>query len=129
MNILGVVWSADMAGEFGGDFADASFEHIVSRTRNPSDLTGPATVTTTEHTCKALGIAYEQRFIDGETVKRGDFQAIILRGTIDPAGLPAPGDAITCYPPGASSPVTATVVGDIAITAGFVTVQVRGPGV
>lgn len=110
-------------------FAASSFVHVVSRTRNPSDLTGPATVTTTEHACRALARAYERRFIDGTSVRESDFQVVISRETISPAGLPAPGDTITCNPPGSSSPVTATIVAVIAVAEGSVTVQVRGAGV
>lgn len=127
MPILGVDWAADMAAAFGGDFADGSILHVVSSARTPGALTGPLVVTTTTHTCKALGFAYERRFIDGTTVKIGDLQVIILRDSISPPVLPAPGDTITCSLPGGAS-VAVKAVGLIAVTDAFVTVHVRGPG-
>lgn len=124
---LGVDWSADMAAEFAGDFGAATITRVVTSVAG-TYVTGPRTETTASHTCKALGLAYERQYIDGTTVKDGDFKAIILRGTITPATLPAPGQVIAVTPPGGSSTVDARIVRVLAVTEGFVTVHVRGGG-
>jgi hypothetical protein len=127
VTILGVDWAADMAATFGGDFSSASFVRVVSTTPG-AHITGPATPTTATHTCLALGLAYERKYIDGTTVKEGDFKAIILRGSITPDTLPAPGQVLTCPPPGASVGVAVRIMRVLSVTAGFVTVHVRGHG-
>jgi hypothetical protein len=127
--ILGVDWSADMAATFGDDFRDATIVRQVSRTRDSNQLSGPATITTSEHTCKVLALGYARRFIDGSSVRAGDMAAIILRGTLDPATVPAPGDTITCFTPAGASTVTATVIAIESITEAFITAQIRGAGV
>lgn len=130
---LGVDWAAEMYADFADDFREASFEHIVSTSRTPGQLSGPLVKTTATYTCKALALGYARRFIDGTLVRVGDFRVIILRGSIAPVdeeddiAIPAPVDSVTCVDPNGAT-VTTTIVALDAVTEAFITAQVRGPG-
>jgi hypothetical protein len=127
--ILGVAWSSEMVAEFAGDFGDASIIHTVSSTLDPSSLSGAPISATTDHTCKALSLAFKQHLIDGTRVREGDFHVIVLRGTISPDVAIVIDDAMSVIPPGGGVAVTVRVLAIVASTEAFITTQVRGVGV
>lgn len=127
--ILGVVWSTEMAAEFAGDFGDASIIHTVSSTLDPSSLSGAPIRATTDHTCKALALGYDQHLIDGTRIREGDFRVIVLRGTISPSVAIVVDDTMSVIPPGGGSAVSVRVIAIEAFTEAFITARVRGAGV
>jgi hypothetical protein len=127
--ILGVAWSSEMAAEFAGDFGDASIIHTVSSTLDPSSLSGAPISATTDHTCKALSLAFKQRLVEGTRIQEGDFHVIVLRGTISPAVAIVVDDTMNVIPPGGGAAVTVRVLAIVASTEAFITAQVRGVGV
>lgn len=123
--ILGVEWFTEMAAEFAGDFRDATLDHATSSTLDDANLNGPPILASAIHTCKALAFSYRREHIDGTSVLEGDFRAIVLRGTIDPAVTPSPGDTLSLARPASTEIVAARIVRIEAITEAFVTAQVR----
>lgn len=100
---------------------------------DPSDPAGPPLSTTATYTCDGIAWGYEQRYLDGEKIKSGDYQVTLLRGTmrddalaLAPSFVPASGDVIAAPPPGSTTPINGRVVKLEAVTEAFVTCQVRG---
>lgn len=134
-DILDRDWSARMAANFGGRLSSATFVHSTPGTVDPNRPAFGTQPTEDEFSCDAIPFAFELKQIDGELIHKTDYQVMILRGTIkdeddvaSPNSLPVPGDTISVPRPGETTPRTGTIAGVIAVTAAFITVQVRGPG-
>lgn len=135
MGALGRDWKARMAARFGGRLYAATFTKNTVTGQDPDDPSGPPSASSATYTCSAIALGYEERYIDGEDIKKGDYRVMILRGTIlDEDGVaadvvPNPGDTVSCPSPGGSTPVASRVVSVKPITEAFATCQVRGTGV
>ena len=134
MGTLGRDWKTRMAVRFGGRLATGSFTRTTVTGPNPADPSGPPLSSSATYDCDLIAFGYGERYVDGETIKKGDYRVQVLRGTVKLAGVasdavPGPGDIVSCPPPGSTTPASGRVVGVSGITEAFATVQVRGVGV
>lgn len=132
MGALGRNWAARFAARFKGRLSAATFTKETITGPDPANVSGPPLSSSATYACDAYAFDFEERFVDGETIRKGDYKVMILRGTIedsagDPAAvLPAVGDVVSCPPPGSETPLDARVVSVSPITEAFVTCHVRG---
>lgn len=77
--VLGRDLGADAYSRFGGRLFAATLRHEV-----PDPIVDPTNVTSTpfDYTCDAYAFSYKQEYVDGERVLKGDYQVVILRGSI-----------------------------------------------
>jgi hypothetical protein len=133
--VLGRDLATKFANRFAGRLASATFTKWTAGGVNPSDPAGPPLGSSAMYSCDAIALAYEERFVDGETILKGDYQVVVLLGSIKlgdvlaPGVVPNPGDSISCPPPNQTTPVTGAVVSIVAVTAVAITCQVRGAGI
>jgi len=80
--LIGIDWSATFADLFGGQLTTATFVRKDVTGYNPADPTGAPTTTDSSYQCEAIAWAYDERFVDGEKVFKGDYRVTILVGSI-----------------------------------------------
>ena len=122
-----------MAARFGGRLSSGSFVRKTITGVDSANPAGPPLSTSATYTCDVVALGYQERYVDGEFIKKGDYRVVVLRGTVELDGVasdvvPNPGDSINCPPPGSSTPAAARVVDVKPITEAFATCQVRGVG-
>jgi hypothetical protein len=111
-----------MLARFSGRLNDATLTQQASSAYDASDPTAAPTGTPTAIACEGLAFEYQRRDIDGTRVVKGDYQVVLLRGSV----MPAPGDLISIPPPGSTVAASARVIAVEAVTEAFTTLQVRG---
>lgn len=121
---LGEDFAADAMAEFSGQLYDATLTQLDDGEIDPDDPTAAPDGDSTDYDCEGIAFTYEQRYIDGTRIVKGDYRVVLLRGSLDV--MPAPGDTISIPPPGSSTPATARVINVEAVTEAAITLQVRG---
>lgn len=80
---LGIDWSADMAEVFGADLHDVSFlKTTFGIAYDPTHPSAAPSSASARFFARGIVFSYENEMIDGESVKQGDYQVLILLGTI-----------------------------------------------
>lgn len=125
--VLGRDLGADALGQFGGRLYTATLHKDVATV--PSGSPTSTNISTTDYTCDAIAFRYEESYVDGERIKRGDYRVVILLRSLPGGIVPNPGDRITIPPPGQTAPTNARIMTVDALTEAQITVHVRGPGV
>ncbi len=127
MSLLGRDFSAIAYARFGGRLQSATLTRRVTGAMNLGDPAGAPATTSTPYACEGVSFRYRQRFVDGERVRKGDYLVVLLRGSLSAAaGVPQPGDSIDIPPPDWTGTYTGYVVDVPLVTAGQITLQVRG---
>ncbi len=121
---LGQDFESDAIDVFSGDLYDAVLTKQAESAYDEDDPTAAPTTTPVAHDCEGIAFSYQQRLIDGTRIMKGDYQVVLLRGSL--TVIPAPGDTIAIPPPGSDTPATARVVNVDAVTEAQITLQVRG---
>lgn len=84
MKVLGVDWSADMAGHFADELLKGTFtKRTNGDTYDASDPSGPPDVDEDTYGFSGHPFSYDVSLIDGERIIRGDYAVIILLGSIN----------------------------------------------
>jgi hypothetical protein len=71
-----------MAARFGGRLYDATFTKKTAGAYDTSNPSGPPSYAPIVYACKGIAFSYSVDFIDGERIKEGDYEVMILLGTI-----------------------------------------------
>lgn len=121
---LGQDFTQDAMDAFSGELYDAVLTTQAIEAIDVNNPTAAPTGTPVAHPCEGFAFDYEQRDIDGVRIVKGDYQVVILRGSLDV--VPKPGDEISIPPPGATIAKAARVVNVVAITEAQITLQARG---
>lgn len=130
--VLGRDWAARFASRFGGRLYQATLTKKIAGAYDASDPSGPPTTTSPTYTCSAIALGYNSRFVANERTQKGDYQVLILRGTLldsmlaSANVLPSAGDTILIPPPRGSVAVLGRIVGVDPITEAFATCHVKG---
>jgi hypothetical protein len=121
---LGQDFAADALAAFSGELYDATLTRFAETGYDVDDPAGAPTGASTEYDCEGIAFDYEQSYIDGSRVMRGDYRVVILRGSL--AIVPAPGDVMSIPPPNETVAKSARVIAVEAVTEAQVTLHVRG---
>lgn len=121
---LGQDFGADALAAFSGELYEATLSRFTETGYDANDPAGAPTGSSTEYDCEGIAFDYEQSYIDGSRVMRGDYRVVILRSSL--AVIPVPGDVVSIPPPGGTVAKDARVITVEAVTEAQVTVHVRG---
>jgi hypothetical protein len=121
---LGQDFEQDAIDAFAGELYDATLTQQAESVYDSADPTAAPTSTPVAHTCEGIAFAYEQRWIDGTRVVKGDYRVVLLKGSL--TVTPAPGDTVSIPPPGSTTAATGRVINVEAATESAITLQVRG---
>lgn len=96
IDLFDVDIAAIVADAIGPGLPEVTLIKVTNAARTAGNLAGGTNPTTTSYACRGLTIDLEERFIDGDTVRRGDRAVMLIGDTINGgATVPAAGDRIT----------------------------------
>lgn len=91
------IFGEDIAGQINKELGPLVFPVILTKSsafRNTTDSTDQSVVTV-DHAGKGFVADYEDRFVDGTIIQRGDKQVIILGASLPSGIIPKPNDKTT----------------------------------
>jgi len=94
------LFGIDIAGIVAGAMADGllpvTLTKVIPGQRDPADLSSGTKNSTRKYPCRGFIQDYQTRQIDGDIIKMGDRQVLILGATLPSGVVPEPDDLATC---------------------------------
>lgn len=92
---IGVDIAAELNGALNASFLPAVLTKRTHGARTPGANTAGRAVTETDYACKGIVDGYSHREIDGERIKAGDMEILLLGNSIAGGVTPEPDDDVT----------------------------------